>query len=67
VWRKDNSFTPVYGTRLAFATGTDPESGWYIDNISIKDPPTPQTVPGGYTMPAGNVVTPVINGNGPEI
>ena len=67
VWRKDNSFTPVYGTRLAFATGTDPESGWYIDNISIKDPPTPQTVPGSYTMPTGNVATPVINGNGPEI
>jgi len=67
VWRKDNNFAPVYGTRLAFATGTDPESGWYIDNINIKDPPTPQTVPVGYTIPVGNVVTPVINGNQPEI
>ena len=67
VWRKDNSFTPVYGTRLAFATGTDPESGWYIDNISIIDPLQPSVVPNGYTLPTGTTVTPTITNNNPDI
>lgn len=64
VWRKDNSFAPVYGSRLAFATGTDPQTGWYIDNITIVDPPTPITIPNNYTPPNGVNVTPALISGG---
>jgi|SaaInlStandDraft_1057018.scaffolds.fasta_scaffold00735_7 hypothetical protein len=53
LWRLDNSFPLSYGSRLAFASGTNLESGWYIDEIALIDPPRPIVIPFNYISLTG--------------